>query len=535
MIRKLFHNTTVLAGLIWRRDRMRIPVWILSIALVSISVAMSFPSLYPEGPERFIIAETLKNPAMISMIGPGYGLGNYHIGAIMAHQMLLFTAMAVAMINIMLTIRHTRRDEESGRIEVIRSLPVGRLSNAAATILVLAITNISLGLVMSVGLGVLGLEGMDWAGSLLYGAILTTVGIFFAALTLLFSQLTETSRAAQGYTFAFLGVAYLLRAIGDIGSETLSRLSPLGLILRTQVYVQNYWWPIWVVLVLAGIIGCAALRLNATRDLQAGIIAARPGRRYASRLLRSPLGLVWRLERTSILSWAVGIFILGASYGSVFQDIDSFFQTSELYQKILPMIEGFSLTEQFVAMLLSILSMMTAIPALLILLKLGAEEKANRTEHLLARAVSRSGLLGSFLVIAMVVAVVMQVLSVLGLWTAAALSIHGDPFPFFETLRAGMIYVPMMWILLGVATALLGFFPKRTGMVWLYLTYSFFTIYLGGILQLPEWMAKLTPWGHVPNVPIEPVMVSTVAMSLFLAIVLIGLGFYGYNKRDIRG
>ena len=45
-----------------------------------------------------------------------YGLDNYHLGAIMAHQMLLFTALAAAVMNIMLTIRHTRRDEELGRV-----------------------------------------------------------------------------------------------------------------------------------------------------------------------------------------------------------------------------------------------------------------------------------------------------------------------------------------------------------------------------------------------------------------------------------
>lgn len=102
---------------------------------------------------------------MISMLGPGYGLDNYHLGAIMAHQMLLFTALAAAVMNIMLTIRHTRRDEELGRVEVIRSLPVGQLSNAAAVMVVAAITNLILGLGVAVGLAVLGLEGMDWSGS----------------------------------------------------------------------------------------------------------------------------------------------------------------------------------------------------------------------------------------------------------------------------------------------------------------------------------------------------------------------------------
>ena len=119
--RELFTNTRILAGHIWRRERIQIPVWILAVVGLSVAVAAMSPSLFPPGPEREMIAKTMENPAMISMLGPGYGLDNYHLGAIMAHQMLLFTALAAAVMNIMLTIRHTRRDEELGRVEVIRS------------------------------------------------------------------------------------------------------------------------------------------------------------------------------------------------------------------------------------------------------------------------------------------------------------------------------------------------------------------------------------------------------------------------------
>lgn len=534
MNRQLFHNTKLLAGLIWRRDRIQIPIWLISIITLSLAVAAAFPGLYPPGPERQLIAQTLENPALVSMIGPNFGKDNYHIGAIMAHQMLLFTAVAVAIMNILLTIRHTRRDEERGRIEVIRSLPVGRLSNAASVLLVLTLTNIALGLFTALGLGFLGLEGMDWPGSFLYGATLTTTGIFFAATTLLFAQLTETSRASMGFSFGFLGVTFLLRAIGDISSEPLSLISPLGLALRTQVYVQNFWWPIFVILVAAGIVALIALRLNTIRDLEAGFVAAKPGRSHASLFLQSPLGLVLRLEKTTIIGWAVGMFVLGASYGSVFADVENFFQTSDLYQQILPTVEGFSLTDQFMAMLLAIMSMVAAIPALLVILKLRAEERANRTEHLLARAVSRTQLLASFLGLSLVVAIAMQLLSIVGLWSAA-ISVMEDPFPLGKTLWTSLAYVPPIWILVGLAAALIAFAPKRAGLVWLYLGYVFFTDYFGNLLQLPEWMPKLTPWGYIPQVPLEKLGVGTILSILLIAGLLVTSGFYGYRKRDIYG
>ncbi|NMB00622.1 MAG: ABC transporter permease [Firmicutes bacterium] len=534
MSRQLFTNTSTLASLIRRRDRIQVPIWIVSIVVISLAIALAFPGLYPPGPERQIIALTLENPAMVSMIGPNYGFHDYHVGAIMAHQMLLFTTLAVAIMNILLTIRHTRRDEEHGRIEVIRSLPVGRLSNAASVMLALTITNLSLGLLTAVGLGSLGLEGMDWTGSLLYGAVLTASGIFFAAVTLLFAQLTETSRAAMGYSFSFLGLAFLLRAIGDISSEPLALISPLGLVLRTQVFVNDYWWPILIVLLAAGLITLGAFKLNTIRDLGAGLVAARPGRNRASRFLQSPLGLVWRLEKTTIIGWAVGMFVLGVSYGSVFSDVENFFQTSELIQQMLPNIEGFSITDQFLAMLLAVMSMFGAIPALLVTLRLRAEERAHRTEHLLSRAVSRLQLMASFLGLASVVAIVMQVLNVLGLWITAG-SVMANPFPLGKTLEAALAYIPAMWILIAVAAVLIAFTPKLAGFTWLYLGYTFFTGYFGGILQLPDWMVKLTPWGHIPSVPMEQISIGTILGILFVAGGLVALSLYGYRKRDIYG
>lgn len=160
-MRNHFANTKTLARFILRRDRVRAPIWILALVGISVILALSFPGLYPAGPERDILAETMKNPAMTSMLGPGYGLDDYHMGAVMAHQMMLFSAVAVAIMNILLAIRHTRADEEAGRIEVICSLPVGKLANAAATFFVLVLVNLILALTMGMALAVLGIEGMD--------------------------------------------------------------------------------------------------------------------------------------------------------------------------------------------------------------------------------------------------------------------------------------------------------------------------------------------------------------------------------------
>ncbi|HHY14587.1 MAG TPA: ABC transporter permease [Firmicutes bacterium] len=517
-----------------RRERVGIPVWIISIIGVSVAVALAFPAIYPPGPERDVVAETLQNPAMISMIGPAYGIRNYHMGAVMAHQMLLFTAVAVAIMNILLGVRHTRNDEELGRTELIRSLPVGGLSSAGVALLMLALTNLALTLGLAVGLGMLGLEGMDWNGSILYGAAVGACGMFFAAATVLIAQLTETARGALGFSFAFLALSYLLRAVGDVGTELLSLVSPLGLVLRAQIYVNNYWWPISILLGVSIFLIYLAFLLNAGRDVGAGLIAARPGRTKASFYLRGPLGLALRLQGAALIGWAVGMFVLGAVYGSVFADIDAFFQTSDIFELLLPSIEGFSLTEQFTATLLAVMTMIGLIPVLLAVLKLRSEERRNRTEHLLALPVSRKSLMGSHIALAVFTSLVMQLLTVLGLWLAASM-VMTEPLDFAWLLRGAAAYLPVYWVMIGLAAVLVGFIPKVAGLIWLHLGYTFFVVYLGGLLRVPAWMVKLTVFGYVPDVPLEPMGALRTAILLLAAACFIFLGLLGYGRRDVHG
>jgi ABC-2 type transport system permease protein len=528
---QLFYNTGKLARFQLRLDRLRIPIWLLSLTIVTIATAMAFTDLYKTDQDRQGIAETMVNPAMTAMVGKGYGLDNYTNGAMMAHQMLLFTAITVAIMSIILVARHTRADEEDGRIEMIRSLPSGRLANLHATICNLIGTNVVLALIVGFGLYSLRIESMDLEGSLLYGAALGATGIIFTAITALFAQLSESSRGTIGFSFTVLGIAYLVRAIGDVGNETLSWFSPLGWVLGTETYVNNYWWPILLTIGVALAIILLTFYLNAIRDIEAGFFPSKPGRKYASRFLQSPLGLALRLQRTGLISWAVGVFILGVSYGSILGDLESFSAEIEL---ILTPVEGVSLVEQFLPMLMSIIAMICTIPALMAMFKLKGEEKKNRTEHLLVRAISRRRLLASYFIISIVVSFVMLSLAAIGLGVAGN-SVMDEKIVFSTFYNAAMVYLPAMWIMIGIGVLLIGIAPKLTGLTWLYLVYSFVVVYLGGLFQFPEWVGKISPYAHIPQLPIEDMDFAKASILTVIAVVTILIGFIGYRKRDIQG
>ncbi|NMH74686.1 ABC transporter permease [Bacillus sp. RO2] len=534
MWKQRFTNTGSLILFTLKRDKIRIPIWLLSITMMTILTATSFSGLYANDQERQAIAETMKNPAMTAMVGKGYGLENYTEGPMMAHQMLLFTAIVVAIMSIMLVTRHTRNDEEEGRVELIRSLPVGRLATVTSTLVVVIATNVCLSLFVAFSLFSLGIESIDLNGSLLYGAALGVTGVFFTSITLLFAQLSSNSRSTIGLSFTVLAVSYIIRAIGDVSNEGLSWVSPLGWILRTEVYVNNYWWPVFLTISSSIIIAVTALYLHALRDLGSGFIPTKPGKRFASRFLKSPFGLAFRLQRTGIIAWAIGMFILGASYGSVLGDLETFFSSNDMLTQMLPPVEGYTLTEQFMTMLMAIISMLCTIPPIMFLLKLKGEEKRGHLEPILARSVSRSKLLGSYMLLSLIFGFIMLTLAILGLWVAAD-SVMDDPISLQSFLKAGLVYLPALWIMTGIGVAIIGLKPKLTGLTWLVLGYSFFVVYLGGMLKLPDWMANLSPYGHIPQIPVEEINYLTLATLSLIAIILMIVGFFGFRNRDITG
>lgn len=551
--RQLFHGTAALARFVWRTDRLKIILWHIALTALTIAIAASFSSLYPTQLERQLLAETMRNPAMTAMLGPGYGLDQYTPGAMMAHQMLLFTAVLAGVMNVLLVVRSTRADEQAGRLEMIRSLPVGRLSPPAATMIVMTASNVALALIVAVCLGVSGIESIDWAGSFLYGAVLGATGVLFAAVTLLCAQWAPTSRGALGYGFALLGGAYLLRAIGDTSAEWLSLVSPLGLILRTKVYVDNIWWPVFIVIGISAIIASAAFLLNAVRDLGAGLIPDRPGPEHASRWLLNPLGiggnsamsaarsakwaplgLALRLQRTVLIGWAVAMFTLGVSYGSVFGELEAFFDSTEIIRQLLPEQSGVSMTEQFAAMVTTVMAMLGAVPAMLTVFKLKREEDIGRTEPLLAGAVSRTQVMGSYIILALLAAVVMPIAANFGLATAA-MPVMEDPLPMNTFVGAGLAYVPAIMAMVGLAAVTVGFAPRLAVIPWIYLIISFFIVYLGPLLQLPEWLGRLSPFGHIPQLPVESFRMIPIAVVGALAVALLITSVVGYRRRDVFG
>ena len=526
-----FSNTTKLTRFILRRERMISGLWLLLLLLFLVILASEIGGMF-DAPARAALAETLKNPGMVALMGPVYGADNYTIGAMYSNTMFIWVALAVAAMNILLVVRHTRADEEKGRAEVVRSLPTGRLAPLSAVMLTALVVNSTLVLLTGLGIGVQGVEAMGIMPSMLFGLALAAIGLFFAAVAALFSQLSSSSRGATGYSFIALCIFFVMRAAGDIGSEVLSLISPLGLIQRSALFVDNNVWPSVIIVFEAALVSAVAYALNAGRDIDQGFIAVRPGRSGASRLLRSSYGLAFRLNRNTIIAWVIILFCLGASYGAILADIESFVAESEFYQMVIGANSDFSTMEMFTATVNVIASLFAVAPLLILTLRPRAEEREGRAEAVLARPVSREQYLGGYVMPAFAAGILFPAASAAGLYASSA-AVLGEPVALVFLLKANLVFVPALWVMIGAAVLLIGVLPKASGAIWAYFGFSFFTEFIGRMLKLPEWLGKITPFGYIPVLPVDEINLVTLCIvgSVGLALALAGVFFY--ERRDL--
>ncbi len=531
MMQGSFENSGKMIRLILRRERLISTVWLTSLILFSVGLAPGLAAMFDE-PARQALALTLQNPGMIALMGPVYGAENYTPGAMYANTMLLWVMLAVAVMNIFLVLRHTRGDEEKGRTEVIRSLPTGRLAILHATMLSALLVNAVLALLTGFGIAVQGIPSMDFAGSMFYGAALGVTGFVFAALTAVFSQVSSSSQGAMAYSFLALGLFYMLRAAGDVGSEGLALVSPLGLVQRSQVFVENHWWPLVIALIEGLVISVAAYALNAKRDMEQGLIPARAGRRDASSALQSPFGLAFRLLRTSLLVWLLVMFVLGASYGAILGDIEGFVAQSPFYQAVLGMTGEFSAAEMFTSMVNAIAALICVVPLLGAVLKPRNEEKEGRTEQILARPVSRRSYLSGYMTLSLASSVQFQCATALGLYASATVVLK-EPIPLTFLLEANLVYLPALWVMIGLCVFLIGCLPKASAAIWAYFAFSFFTTFMGRIISLPEWLPKLSPFAYIPQLPVDRVELAPLLVLTGIAALLTMAGFISYGRRDL--
>ena len=538
-----FTGTPRLVRLALRRDRIQLPVWLISLTVFLIFVAGSVGGLYTTPEElRSVAVGSAVSPVALATNGIVSG---YSEGAIVASQSVLVFALAAALMSTLAVVRHTRQNEETGRAEMIGAAVVGRRALLTSALVVTIGANIVLALASAVGLVAIGFPA---GGSLALGASIGGTGIAFAGVAAVAAQITDGARTANGIAGAAIGIAFMLRAVGDVDSTVvddgtrvvsgwMSWLSPIGWAQQIRPFDDDAWWILLLLFGFAAVHIAIAYVLIGHRDQGAGLVQPRPGPPVAARSLPSAWGLAWRMQRVTTFWWLFSVVILGFAYGAVGNEIDQLVGSSQQTADLFEQLGGGSaaLVDAYLATAFGFLSIVIAAYAVQSILRMHGEESSGRLEPLLATALPRWKWMLSHVSIVVGGVVLAHILA--GVFTGFAFGLVTDDIAG-NTARmtgAALAYLPAVLVVLAVVALVFGLFPAiASSLSWGIFAACIVLGQFGVLFKLPQVVLDLSPFTHVPTAPAEAVTALPLVVLTALALAVGVAAIAAFARRDIR-
>lgn len=519
-------GTGALVGFYLRRDRVKLPVWLLAIAV-------NVPFFYGQA-EQFAatpdFGQMLDNPLGAVFVGPISGLEQFTVERFFLTYYIEFL-FAAAVMSILLVTRHTRQPEQHGQAELVRAGVVGRHAPLTAAMVVAVIANAGLCLLIAAAMTAFSFPaGSAW----LFGAGVGVTGLAFAAVAAVTAQLTEHSRAAAGLAVVALGVAWTIRAAGalqDTEGGPLAWLSPMAWAQLTRVTAQERWWPLALTVVFATVLTAAAYALASRRDLGAGLVPPRLGPATAAPWLRSALALAVRLQRRGLAWWSAALVVAGVTYGSLANWMDTDLG-GDLGTDLQELFGDADIVRAYLSLVVVGMTMFVGGFAIRSVRTLRNEETGGLADPLLASPTSRRAWMGTSLLVTAAGAVALLLLSGLATGLGAAAG-TGDGALFGALTAAFLARVPEVLALLALAAALYGLAPRWLGIAWAVLVY-------GGMVRFwyddawPQWLINLSLLNHIPRMPLEGFSLPPLLVLTALAAALAALGLTAFRRRDLE-
>jgi ABC-2 type transport system permease protein len=520
-----------------RRDRFVLTFWVLSLTVfLATTTHMSVTGLPTP---RDVVTETqfmAANPGMRLMsLSAGASVGAYAMS-----RSYLTLAILAAVMSALAVVRHTRQSEERGRDEFLRAGVVGPSASLAAAVTVALGANLVLAPLLSLAMIA---NGQPVAGSFAAGAAIAAVGVAFTGVAAVASQLSSTARGANGLAMAALAVAFVVSGVGNMlggvdksGVVAFSAwptwLSPIGWGFEMRPFGGDRWWLLALSGAFAAVLVAAAGSYAARRDLGRGVLPVQTGRAQASRGLLRPIGLAWRLQRSTFLAWLVGLLGFGLIFGSVTDSVTT--AEGSMREWYLKMGGTSDMLDAFITSFVEMAGMMVAIYAVQVLLRMREEEVRGRLEPVLAGAVTRPRWVMGYIVTVALGAVVLLVAFAAGLALTAGLVMGDTTGLLRDVTGAALAQLPAVLVVAAAVVAVFALLPRRaTTVSWLLLAaFVLLSPVFGLSLGLPQWVLDLSPFAY-QKAPAQAIGVVSIGVLLAIAVALVAAGLATFRRRDL--
>jgi ABC-2 type transport system permease protein len=513
-----------------RQDVRNIAPWVVGITVLSASSVLAYKWIFTDPAQRQQLAATLgTNPALSLIFGPARDL--LTADGFNAWRAGMLGALFAGVMAILIVVRNSRANEDSGQAELIASGVIARQSRLAVAVLMAVLASAAAGVVcflvtIACGGGV--------TSTLVLSSTFTASGLMFAGVAAVAAQLGADARTASTIAIGALGALFMLRGYIDASGagDWATWLTPFGWLEATRPASENNPWPLLLCLGFAIVLVLGAFVLQGRRDFGQGMLAQRAGPSSAG-MSGNVWGLAVKLNRGALISWLVAFAVLGLIFGNLATAIGDLVEHNPAFAKILASgaIDAAHLTFAFLATILQIIAIIAAVMGVQVVLRVYAEETDYRVEPLLAGSLRRTTYLASNALIALlgVAAALVVAGTTLGLVAAA----RDKTISTADVVWQSVVTIPAVWALVGLALAAVGAAPRLRMVAWLGIVATFGLTILGPTFNTPEWALNFSPLHHIPNVVAPSPDWTGLAWVSGFAIAFLAIGFLGYRRRDI--
>ena len=526
----VFAGTTTHVRLGLRRDRIRITAWAITLAVLLVGIATSWDRLYPTEQSRRELAATLAlSPSLTAILGPLFN--PISTGGLTAWRSIAGYVLILGLVSSFVVVRHTRADEQAGIVELTGSGSVGAAARASAACLIA----LGYGCAFAVPavLGLVGV-GLGLGGSLVLVLAIVSAAAVFIGVAAVSAQVAHSSRGANGMAGAVIALLFIVSAVANSTSNSpLVWLSPFGWAEQARAFADERWWLIAMSFLCAGGLAGVGILISSRRDLGSSLLAPRLSRTYARSYLASPLGLSWRVDRGWLLWWLVGALLLGAIEGSI---LKSSLEAMSANPSLLKLIEALggsgNLASAFIVLMIGIFALAACGFGIATIGRLIQSESSGQAEIELSSPISRGRWASGRVILGYLGALAIVLAGAIGLGLVYGASVHDIPTSLGHAVGAGLITVPAVWLVMGVAVLSLGLRPSWFAISWVALGWCVIAGWFGVVLGLPEWILQTSPFGHLPTWPSGPMSWTAVIILSVIAVVMLLVSERGLRDRD---